>query len=80
MPDTTRNTASLDYQFRCPRCGNVTDFEADAVILSNARVLISPDGWDYFTNGADVDLTEHARLTCGNQSCQYSALASEFYI
>ena len=65
-----------DAQFKCPKCGNDRYFIADEVILYNAKVEIDRNGWDYWSNGADVDLTDATLLTC--QECQYCANASEF--
>ena len=55
--------------FKCPECGTTESFTANAVVLFNARVSISADGWDYWSSGGDCDLTDHADLTC--DECGY---------
>lgn len=50
--------------FKCPKCGQTESFTADSVVLYNAKVLINENGWDYWTEGADVDLAGLALLTC----------------
>ena len=50
--------------FKCPNCGQTAEFTADSVVLFNAEVHISKHGWDYWTEGADVDFCDLTRLTC----------------
>lgn len=63
-------------QFKCPRCGNDERFWTDSVILYNAHVYIDNDGWDYMSEGGDVDLADSSQLTC--EVCGYSAYAGWF--
>ena len=65
-----------DAQFKCPQCGNDENFTADAVTLYNAKVIIDRDGWDYWTNGGELDLAEGANLECGE--CGHFGPAAEF--
>ena len=51
--------------FRCPECGYEDGFTANCYYVFNAELSISADGWEDTGKYGDMELPEHADLTCG---------------
>lgn len=62
--------------FKCPRCGQTERFTADSAVLYNARVHIDKDGWDYWSDGADVEFCNLTHLKC--EECGHEDHHAEF--
>ena len=61
--------------FTCPKCGQDEKFTAYGIVFSGA-CYISEDGWDYWTEGGDVDFADGAIMEC--EECHYRAVYHEF--
>lgn len=61
--------------FTCPKCGNDASFTAYGIAFYGA-CHIAEDGWDYWTEGGDVTLLDHALMEC--DECHHKAVYAEF--
>lgn len=62
--------------FKCPECGNTESFTANCYVVYNAELTITADGWVDNGKYGDMELPDHADLTCGE--CEYEGNWREF--
>ena len=63
--------------FRCPKCKQTADFTVYGITFHGA-CYVSENGWDYWTEGGDVELADGALVECNE--CHHRAPHGEFDI
>lgn len=61
--------------FRCPKCGQTASFTVYGIVFHGA-CLVTEGGWDYWTEGGDVEIADGALVEC--DECHHRAAHEEF--